>query len=287
MIDKTIFQLMLDKLNDETINTQGVTFKGNFVFVRINDNQQMLETSTYNPYDSELADFVAMAEIVSQETAFVEENNRSGWVKRYAFSFDVRDRDTVLTALQQVRDYFRANSIQSIVDTVDTVDTTYNMNVKVSRPSFMGNQPDGGTVFSTYYMDFFADMVETGYYGNQATHTMAVSGGTKVAINEDSITISQATVTNPSNKLTSEVNTSNRVVSRGVSFDFTLNYDGSTLHKTIRRIIDGKVSRETRFDYRKVFNGDTYDYDLVITGGSCVYKKGVLVQLQFNMVEYS
>ena len=287
MIDKTIFQLMLDKCNDATINTQGIKFKGNFVFVRVNDNQQMLEASEYNPYDSKLNDFVPCAEIISQETSFVEDNNRSGWVKRYAFTFDIRDKDKTLTALQQVRDYFRENSEQTITDTVDTVDTEYTMNVKVSRPSFMGNQADAGTIYSTYYMDFFADMIETGAFANGVVHTMALRGETKVACGEDTITISQATTVNPSNKLTASANTENRPVSRAMSFDFFLNYNGSDLHKEILSILDGNGDREQRFDYRKVFGTVTRDYDIIITGGSVVYKKGIVLQLRFKAVEYS
>ena len=287
MIDKTIFQLMLDKCNDATINTQGIKFKGNFVFVRVNDNQQMLEASTYNPYDSELNDFVPCAEIISQETSFVEDNNRSGWVKRYAFTFDIRDKDETLTALQQVRDYFRENSEQTITDTVDEVDTEYTMNVKVSRPSFMGNQADAGTIYSTYYMDFFADMIETGAFANGVVHTMALRGETKVACGEDTITISQATTVNPSNKLTASANTENRPVSRAMSFDFFLNYNESDLHKEILSILDGNGDREQRFDYRKVFGTVTRDYDIIITGGSVVYKKGIVLQLRFKAVEYS
>ena len=37
MIDKTIFQLFLDKANYDSINTQNVKIRGNYVFVRIND----------------------------------------------------------------------------------------------------------------------------------------------------------------------------------------------------------------------------------------------------------
>lgn len=285
MIDKTIFQLMLDKCNDATINTQGIKFKGNFVFVRVNDNQQMLEASTYNPYDSELNDFVPCAEIISQETSFVEDNNRSGWVKRYAFTFDIRDKDKTLTALQQVRDYFRENSTQTITDTVDTVDTVYKLNVKVSRPSFMGNQADAGTIYSTYYMDFFADMVETGYFGNEITHTMALSGGIHQSVILDSVTIGSATATNPSNKLTVEANTNNKPISRGVTLQFILDYDGTALNKSIMSVVKGTTSRETIYEYKEVFDGVTTEYDFIITGGSVVSKKGVIVQVNFSGVQ--
>ena len=45
MLDRTIFQYILSKANNETINTQGISIKGNYVFVRINDTQTLLETS--------------------------------------------------------------------------------------------------------------------------------------------------------------------------------------------------------------------------------------------------
>ena len=278
MIDKAIFQFVLDTVNNQ--NTQGISFRGNYVFVRVNDIQQMLDTSTYNAYDTVDTDFCAMAEIISQETPYVEENNRSGWVKRYAFQFDIRDKDKTLTALQEFRNYLRENSVQSLVD-----DETYKMNIKISRPCFVSNQQGAGTIFTTYYIDFFADMVETGFYGNEATHTMAVSSGTLQSVILDQVVISSATATNPSNILTVEQNTDNQPVSRGLTFNFIINYDGSTLLKTIRKVVEGKTSRETTFDYRKVFDGDTDNYEFVITSGSVVYKNGVIVAINFNGVE--
>jgi hypothetical protein len=272
---------MLDKANDETINTQGVKIRGNYVFVRVNDNTQMLDESTYNSYDTVDTDFVAMAEIISQETPYVEANNRSGWVKRYAFEFDIRDKTKVLAALQEVRDYFFENTVQSITDD----STTYKMNVKVSRPMFVSNRQGAGTIFTSYYIDFFADMVETGYYGNEATHTMCINGGTLQSVILDQAIIGSATAMNPSNDLTSEGNTSNQPTARSVTFQFILNYDGTALSKSILSSVEGIGSRETTYDYRKVFDSVTRNYEFRITGGSAIYKNGVVLTINFNGVE--
>ena len=334
MIDKTLFLFFLTKLNDTSINTQGVEFKGNYVFVRINDAQQFLSTSSYNAYDTEETNFTALAEVISNEEAFVENNNRSGWTKQYAFQFDIRDKDENLAALQELRDYLRANSTQTIVDD----DTTYKMSIKVTRPIFAGNQQGAGTVFPTYVMTMYADTLETGFFGNEATHTMreyTTLGVDEITVGEtyeittlgttdwevifgetelpyivgyqgvaesvgtgtgevttvlqsaifDQVTVSSATTTNPSNLLTENSNTKHQPVARGVSINFVLNYDGSLLNQAIRRVVEGKQDRETIFVYRKVFDGDSDDYNITITGGSVVYKNGVVVQINFNGVE--
>ena len=278
MIDKKIFQFMLDTLNDE--NTQGVKFKGNYVFVRVNDNLQLLEASTYNPYDTVLSDFVAMAETVSQPTDYVEANNRTGWVKQYTFQFDVRNKDTVLEALQEVYNYLKLNNVQEIVD-----DETYKFVLKPTRATFVGNQQGAGTVFTTYSMNLFAETIETGYYGNESTHTMAVHNGTLQSIIIDQVVIGSNVATNPTNDITSNVNTTHKAISRGVTLQFVINYDGTALNKTILGLVEGIGNRETTFDYRKVFDSVTSDYEFLITGGSVVYKNGVVIQIRFNGVE--
>lgn len=280
MIDQKIYQLWLDKFNDDSINTQSVSFNGNFVFVRVNDNLTVKQVSTYNSYDTVDKYMVVMGETVSLPTDFVDENNRTGWNKQLTFRFDVRHKDKVLEAIQEVYLYFKANTIQTIED-----DTTYKFKIKPSRPAFAGTEQGAGTVFVYYTMNFDCETIETGWYGDEATHTMAINGETLQSIILDQVLIGSATAVNPSNKLTVEENTDNTPISRGVTLQFVINYDGTTLNKKLRKVIEGKESRETKFDYRKVFDGDTDNYTFVISGGNLLYKKGVLAQLKFNGVE--
>lgn len=279
MIDKKIFQFMLDTLNNE--NTQGIKFKGNYVFVRVNDNIQLLEASSYNPYDTVLSDFVAMAETVSQPTDYVEANNRTGWVKQYTFQFDVRKKDAVLEALQEIYNYLKLNNVQEIVD-----DETYKFVLKPTRATFVGNQQGAGTVFTTYSMNIFAETIETGFYDDEVTHKMNVKGSTVQTIIKDTATIGSATSMDVDNDITDNVNTSNEPVARGVSLQFVINYDDSTFQRVLRKVIEGKSSRETVFTYEKKMPNETAEtWDFLVVTGNVVYKKGVLLQLAFNGVE--
>lgn len=282
MIDQKIYQLWLDKFNDKTINTQAVSFNGNHVFVRVNDNLTVATTSTYNPYDTVDKYVVVVGETVSLPTDYIDENNRTGWNKQLTFRFDVRQKDKVLEAMQQVYLYFKANTVQSIVD-----DTTYKMIVKMSRPAFAGTEQGAGTVFVYYTMNIDADMLETGWFGNEAVHTMGISSGALTSIILDELIIGSAVAVNPSNKLTVEENTDNKAISRGITYQFTIDYDGTTLNEKLRKVIEGIDSRETKFYYRKVFNSQTENHTFLITGGSVVYKKGVMIQLKFSGVQTS
>ena len=280
MIDKKIFQFMLDKLNNTSINTQGVKFKGNYVFVRVNDNLQLLEASTYNPYDTVLSDFVAMAETVSQPTDYVEANNRTGWVKQYTFQFDVRNKDTVLEALQETYNYLKVNNVQEIVD-----DETYKFVLKPTRATFVGNQQGAGTVFTTYSMNLFAETIETGFYGDEAVHKMAKFGLTPNEVIMDSVTVGSAVSMDVDNDITENANTGNEPIARGVSLQFVLNYKGTALEREIRQVIEGKEDREKTYVYQKEFDTATETWTFRIVTGNVVYKKGGLIQLAFNGVE--
>ena len=280
MIDKKLFELILSKLNDDSINTQEVTFKGNYVFVRINNTQTMMEASSYNAYDLTQKRYIAMAEITSNPTDFVEENNRTDFVKDYAFQFPTNLQDEALEALQEVFLYFRSNNVQTVID-----DVTYKVLIKPSRPRFLGNQQQAGGIDSTYGMTFFMTLIETGEFTNTATHQMALTGGTLQDIFIDDVTIASQTAMSPSNILTSEVNTKSEPVARGMAFTFSLYYDGTVLLKNILSVVEGKTSRETRYDYEKVFDGVTQSYTLYITGGSVSYKNGLVHKIQFTATE--
>lgn len=274
MLDKAIYEYVLSKLN---LNTQEITFKGNFLFVRYNDSMTLLSADTYNPYDLTDTKFVGVAESTSIETPYSESNNRSGWTKRYVFMFDYEDNEEVLTALEETRDYFLANRVH----TIDSKTFVW----RVSRPSFGGNQQQNGTINSTYYMDFFGDSVETGNYMDSATHKMCIYGGTLQDIIIDSSIISYTCNMNPSNIMTGEYNTFNSPVSDGVGIQMTINYDSTTLLETLYKHITGKYSRETKYTYQTVFDSITQSYDLYIASGSIVYQNGVLTQLTINFVE--
>jgi len=275
MLDKKIYEYMLAKFNSE--NTQEILFKGNFVFVRVNDTMQIMSASTYNANDLINTPFVGVAQGTSVETPFSESNNRSAFTKRLLFYFDIRNEEKVLDALDELRDYFLANR-QHTIDGFKTV-------WRVSRASFISNEATGGTVFATYYMDFFGDAVETGFYFDGATHKMCVDGGTLQSIIVSDVSISYATNMNPSNVITSESNTSNVPVSDGLSITMNIYYDSTTLLETLYKHITGKYSRETKYDYQVVFDSISQDYELYIQSGSVVYQNGLIAMLNITFVE--
>jgi hypothetical protein len=280
MIDKKLYELILGKLNDATINTQGVTFKGNYVFVRYNDTQTLMEASTYNAYDLKQTVYIGMAEITSVPTDFVEKNNRTDFVKEYAFQFPVRMQDKALEALQEVFLYFRTNNVQTVVDNV-----TYKVLIKPHRPRFLGNQQQAGGIDATYGMSFFITLIETGEFTNTATHEMSISGGTLQDLFIDAVNITNQTAVSSSNLLTSESNTKSEPISRSLSFTFTIYYDSSTLLETILGVVEGKTSRETLFTYQKTFDSVVRSWDIYITGGNVIYKNGLIHQITFNGTE--
>lgn len=281
MIDKKLYELILGKANDETINTQGVPVKGNYVFVRYNDRQTLTEASTYNAYDKVEREFMGMAEITSTPTDFVEKNNRTDFIKEYAFQFSSKRKDESLEALQELFLYFRENNVQVVVD-----DVTYKVLIKPHRPRYLGSTTtSAGKVFVLYGMQFFMTLIETGEFTNTATHEMRISGGTYQDLFIDDVTIANQTAISASNLLTSEVNTKAEPVSRAINFSFSIYYDSSVLVETILGVIEGKTSRETLFDYQKVFDGVTRAYTVYITGGTVSYKLGSVHKITFNATE--
>lgn len=280
MIDKKIFQLMLSKLNDDTINTQGVKFKGNFVFVRMNDYQTLASASTYNPYDTVNSKYIGVAEIVSIPTDYVESNNRTEWLKTYAFQFRANMKDEALEALQEVYLYFKSNTVQTIVD-----DTTYKLILRVNRPKLEGAQQQAGSMSIMYSMDLAAVTIETGYYGNEVTHEMGLGTATPTEIIADNVSINSLCVTNPKSSMTENKNTTHKFIGRTNTLKMQIYYDGTTLTNAILNVIEGKLDRDTEFVYQRTINSVTVSWDIKISSGNIVYKTGQVMMLNIDCVE--
>lgn len=279
MLDKVFYEYILAKFN---ANTSSVTFKGNYVYLRVNDTMTLMEATSYNAYDTAPVSYVACAEVISTETPFVESNNRSGWVKQYAFMFPLSKKDDVLAALQETRDTFLSTNTHTVTDGSDT----YTFVIKCQRPTYAGaTKARAGEIYVTYTMQLMADSVELGYYGNTTVVSLAINGGTLQALIVDSLTVSSANTIDPSNIITSESNISNAIIGRGVNFTLDVYYDSTTLLETLYKQIMGDTSREQIYDLRVVFDGITENYDVKVASGSVVFKKGVIVKLNITFVE--
>lgn len=274
-MEKELYNYILGKFNSE--NTKGVVFKGNYVFVRVGDTVSMAQATTYNAWDTKDTSFVPLAETVSNETPFAETVNRSGWVKRYVTMFSTKDKDNVIGAMEEIRDYFFNNKTHTI--------DGFTFDFKVGRPQFSGTEVTGGAIYAIYYMDFFADMMENGYYGSSSVHKMALDGGVLQDLLIDDVTESVGIAVDTANDLLSEINTKNVPISNGVTKQFNVYYDSSVLLETILKQIQGKHTREQIYDYSVTFDGVTQTFELYMIGGSVVWKNGVPVRLLFNMVE--
>jgi len=285
MLQQEIYNYILMKAN---LTTQEITIKGNFVFLVIGDRPTMLEASTLNAFDTVKNKFIPMAETIDEEIPFRENNNRSDWVKQYAFQFPLRLKTEVITALNELRDYFYTHKTHTITDG----STNYTFDFKVSRPRLTAiSPPQAGDVYITYSMQFTGVSIEHGKMSSGAVIKMRKDGvAALVTLLHDTITVSSKTAFDPLTLVDDIVNTKNNPLARGVGFQCEIYYDDSTtltkaLADDIYNSIGGKLARTTKFDFETVFNGITSTYECYISGGSYVFKDGLVQKLIFEMVE--
>jgi len=260
VLDREIYKAILVKANE---NTQGILFAGNYLFAYHNSNFVLNRQSTTNLYDIDKVKYVPSAEIGSSEVAFTESNNRSDFTKVYEFAFP-HTTVNVPDALQELRDYYFANPNFDVVDG----EITYTIVTKVSRPNKSREILDArsGKFIMLYQMQFSMMAYDStkGYDANKATVTID-----STAVQYQSFVKGTALVTDPSNKVTDEKNTTRKPYAQGVGGTAVFIYDRSTVSKKIFKACDGNVttqSRDTTFSLLTTVDGIVDTIDIYIWG---------------------
>lgn len=275
MRQEDFFKYILDLVNT---NTQGLKFKGNFAYVRHGDAMYMYEQDSLNPYNVKKERYIAVAETTDENTPYREENKRNGWIKEYSFQFGARKKDTVIAALNELKDNIDIAGIVTIDSDKYSLKSTYPRYISKSKQQ-------NGDIELTYAIAIFSDSVLTGSFGDEATITMNKVGQLAQSIIYDTIAISTGIGMNPSSKVTDELNATHEPISSKTTMVLDMYYDGTDLCKDIYKVASGKLSRKTKFDIQTVFDGITQSYTLWIEGGSYTFKKGVIFRMQISMVE--
>jgi len=283
MLAQQMWSKILTVINDETINPDSVSFKGNYHHLIINDRSTMIEASTTNPYDTVKNEFVPVSQTTTKEIAFVEKGvNRAGWLQQYAFYFPESKKVEVLAVLENVRDYFYENPKQTITN--DSID--YKFTFKVSRPEkVMTSPPQAGELWFTYIMQFQATSLEKGSFCGEFDIEMKQTADEYQDLLWDSITIQSGIQMNPSNKVTDTNNIENAPIGRSTSGTMEIYYDGTNLLKSIYKVVSGKDPRTTTYDFQTTFDSIVQEYHVRILGGSYVLKQGAVFKLIVNWVE--
>lgn len=274
MLSSKIYEEVITKAN---LNTQSITFEGNFLFGFYDDTFLIEKQDSNNAYNVSQVSFVPVSEIISTEQPFLEDNNRSDFTKIYEFAFP-SNTPNVIEALQELRDYYYANPTFTVLDN----GVTYRVNAKVTRPNKSREIYDrGGYFIMIYQMQFFLTVYDDakGYDTNQSQILIDSQ-----LIPYTSFSFGTQTTMDTSNKF--GVNNVEKVpYARGVAGNGQIVYDKSTLSKKMLDSVLQINARDT--EYTLSFNIDSKNYTSTIyisSGGITVQKNGVIL-IDFEWVE--
>ena len=220
-----------------------VKFKSNYVF-DFRQNQTGLQFTVFNISGTQLdfteLEFVPVSEVVNQNTPYVENNKRDGYVKTFAFPIRIKDGltfkedDSHYQALITLRD-----ELNGSVDTVNGQKTSF----KVTYPRYDKRFLNGGEWYGIFVLDFYLTTVQEGYFCNESTISIRKDGETTYH-ELDFIEFSQPT--GADTITVGDVSDNNRtkdIVSRySTSFTLSFNYFGGTLEDELYQAQMGQVS---------------------------------------------
>ena len=274
---KLVYEKVVTVLN---LNTQGLVFAGGYLLAWHNGIPYHIDQSSLSQFDWNREEIIPVSEEFNQETPSVNGADRSDYIAQYQIMFRLSADTTesmVQTALEEYRTYMFANK-QHVID-------GYKVSFKVTRGDKQPNFTiEGGSFYGYYKLTVYFTAIKNGYiYKDADTVSIRIkdTGSYEVLIETEEAT------GNAGNPVVSDASGT----SKGLLTTMTLNntirfyYNSSTMEKAIYAQIQNKGNKNQLFDIKTIFDGITYDYVAIITGGGKTKSPNGAAILEFNWME--
>ena len=255
-----------------------ITFKGGYLIgLYQNGIPYVVDSSSSNKFDYERMEVVPVSEEISNETPSVNLADRSDYYMQYQIFFRVTNGTAVKTALKEFRDYFFANK-QMTID-------GYTVAIKTSRGDKQATVPvQSGNFYSFYKISVYLTAIKNGYIKKDTDvwkmrlHDVGDYQTMKLV---DDVLATSGTIAFTNKHGVSKGKISNTVLnSKLVVF-----YNGTDIDKKLYSTVMNKEDRDTLWDIVHIFDGVTFEYVAVISGGARTLKDNDIAILEINWIE--
>jgi len=279
MFKEEVYNFIITTLN---LNTQSMVFDGGYdiVFYRDpvgNPIPYVIDTSSTSSYDYAREEIIPVSEEYNNETPSVNGSDRSDYVAQYQVMVRIENLPAVKVALTEFRDYLYANK-QHTID-------GYKVGFKTTRGDKQASvRLEGGNIYCFYKISVYFMAIKNGYIYKDAD---TVSIRLKDTGSYVPLTITDEVTGNAGNPIMSDSSGK----SKGELTTMTLNttirfyYNSTAMEKLIYAQIQNKGPKNQLFDIRTIFDGITYDYVAIISGGGKTKSPNGAALFEFNWME--
>jgi len=150
---KLLYDKVVTVLN---LNTQGLVFDGGYEFVVYNGIPHVIDQSSLNEFEYDLAEIIPVSEEYNQETPSVNATDRSDYICQYQVTCRLQNIAELKTALDEFRTYFFTNKNFTL--------DGYTVGIKTVRGNKQRSMmTEGGNIYARYTIDVYLTATKYGY----------------------------------------------------------------------------------------------------------------------------
>ena len=273
-----IFGFILEKLNDEKD-----VFVGNFVF-QFHHNGFVMNKIDEQYLKVETVEYVPVAEMSTQETPYVESNNKSDFTKVYGFMLKIpngevfSEDDEAYQAMLSLKSTLNGKTFE-----IDGRLCAF----KVTVPQFRANIAYAGAWWVLFEIQVTFTVMDEGYFGNDYIVKMRKKdSGSYQTLDLIMLHAPMGKTEIAKNPVGVKANTTHSVHSRTVMFVLTAVYHGTGIEEDLYKEMWGKGDRDQLYDLRiETPDIGNLDYVVKVLRGSPEIALGSMQKISIEMGE--
>ena len=273
-----IFDFILEKLNDSY-----PVFEGHFVF-QFHQNGFTMEKIDEEYLTVDTVEYVPVSELSSQETPYVEGNNKSDFTKVYGFMLKIDKHETFdETDLAYQAMLSLKSTLNGKVFTINSRKTAF----KVTTPQFRANIPYDGHWWVLFEIQVTFTVMDEGYFGNDYIVKMRKKdSGSYQTLDLIMLHAPMGKTEIAKNPVGVKANTTHSVHSRTVMFVLAAVYHGTGIEEDLYKEMWGKGDRDQLYDLRiETPDIGNLDYVVKVLRGSPEIALGSMQKISIEMGE--
>lgn len=297
---KLVFDLILSKLN---LNTQGVTYDGNFMFEFSRAGDNNFKITTLNELEYVETEIVPVVDVQTIQVPFVEANDRDDWERELYFAIYIPETTHSVTG-EQVIEFDDTNPrYQAILETINTFDTTltftsgsYKYTFKVKEPTKVGVFTYNGKYYQILAMTFNITSIQTGFFGNETKMYFGKKDDVSFGMTSDYQIdfVEFAEVVGKTSRPNSNVNSTEETYSndkRTWEANVTCNFNGNVADILLYREKRASAAIDTLYQIKisnsalNTYVGENldYTYDVTVKDINVIYRNNIVDQITFKV----
>jgi len=268
-----VFDYILTQLND---NTDGLTYKGNYIFRFFEDKMTVVESVTGSLYNEEL-EITPVSVLSKAPVTFVENNKRIDWMLELGFLMRIEGQEyDATTDLDYANLVSVLDDLQGETVTIDGKKYSF----KTQEPDYSGYSKLGKSKYAIISTTLNVSQISFGYFGQDSTFVL---GSDTLDVTRVAVGVNKEFYT--SGKNNDLENDFNKPIGRSVFLELTFNYNGETELLNEAR---GKATLTDTYTLTETFAtspATTFSYTVTVESCQEELVRGQVKQLTVRFVE--